>query len=395
MDAYRYQQRGESEVHHSLNADLAFGLVPDRFFLDLGGSRSQAIVDPEGTIPFDNLAITTNRIDRDDFYAGPSFRVPVGDNVLVRGDLRRTWVRYADALPALAALGDYEADESGLSVDNYRKGTGVSWALRYADRSVDYGTALTPFEYRQAYAEIGFWVNEAVRLFLVGGKESPWNEPLESGLTDSFWETGMVRELGERFRAEFAVGDRSFGSSARAELDYDFGRGKTTLTYNETPTTSANDRFDRGGLLALGEPNDYLFRAGSAERYISKRLQWRLNLDWERYEFAFALFDESRDDRTRVDGAPLAGEQQSGLDLAASWRFGARVDLYLRAMRANREFADGEDSDLAAGAVGAGYKLGRRMHLALEIERREQTSASAAALNYRDELVSVVMAYTF
>lgn len=137
MDAYHYQERGKNEIYHVLNADLSLDMVPDRLFLDFGGSRSQAIT-------------------------------------------------------------------------------------------------------------------------------------------------------------EVALGDRSFGSSWRGKLDYDFDCGNTGLSYNETPTTSANDRFSGVGLLDPEQPNDYLFRAGSAERYISKRLEWSLNLKWERYDFAVSLSAESK-----------------------------------------------------------------------------------------------------
>lgn len=396
MDAYHYQQRGVNRFYNVLDADVEFGLVPERFFLDFGGSRSQGIIDPEGTIPFDNLAISTNQVNRDDYYVGPSFQVPVGDNVLVNGNLRRTWVRYADALLAqLGRLPDYEIDEAGLSVDNYRKGVGLSWAARYVYQNADYGAPLAPFDYRQAYAELGYWVTEGTRLFVVGGLESSWATPLASGLEDSFWEAGVVREFGERFRAEVAVGDRSFGSSGRVDLEYDFGRGSTTFRYNETPTTNANDRFSRGGLLEREEPTDYLFRAGSAERYISKRFQWSVDLDFERYDFAFRLFDESRDARTEVNGVPLADEAQWGGDLAASWRLGPRTQLYLRAMRANREFAGGERSDLSADTVGVSYAFRSRVLVALELEQREQTSLQTAARNYRAELVSMTVSWTF
>jgi hypothetical protein len=44
----------------------------------------------------------------------------------VNGDLRRTWVSCAQRLPMLNGVGDYAADEGGLSVDNYRKGVGLS-----------------------------------------------------------------------------------------------------------------------------------------------------------------------------------------------------------------------------------------------------------------------------
>ena len=395
MDAYHYQQRGVNRFYNVLDADVEFGLVPERFFLDFGSSRSQAIIDPEGTIPFDNLALSTNQVNRDDYYVGPSFRVPVGENVLMSGNLRRTWVRYADRLTTLGRLPDYETDEAGLSVDNYRKGVGLSWAARYVYQNAEYGASLASFDYRQAYAEIGYWVTEGTRLFVVGGLESPWATPFTSGLEDSFWEAGVVREFGERFRAEVAVGDRSFGSSGRVDLEYDFGRGSTTFRYNETPTTNANDRFSRGGLLEREEPNDYLFRAGSAQRYISKLFQWSLDLDFERYDFAFALFDESRDSRTEVNGVPLADEAQWGGDLSASWRLGPRTELYLRAMRANREFAGGEKSDLSADTVGVSYAFRSRVLLSLELEQREQTSLQTAARNYRAELASMTVAWTF
>jgi uncharacterized protein (PEP-CTERM system associated) len=148
-------------------------------------------------------------------------------------------------------------------------------------------------------------------------------------------------------------------------------------------------------LLDPGEPNDYLFRAGSGERYISKRLEWSLDLDWERYALGLALFDESRDDRTDVNGAPLGDEQQSGANLDASWRLGSRTELYVRALRVDREFAGGGTSDVAAAAFGTAYRLGRNALLSLELERREQTSEPIAALNYRADLISVVWARTF
>jgi len=395
MDAYRYKERSENKVYNLLNADISFGMVPDRLFLDFGGSRSQTTLDPEGTIAFDNLAITSNRVNRDDLYAGPSFQVPVGDDVLVNGDFRRTWVRYGDELSAVGTLKDYESDAAGLSVDNYRKGVGLSWAARYVYQNVDYGLPLvSPYRYQQAYAELGYWVGEGTRLFVAAGKESPWDRPLDSTLSDTFWEAGVARQAGERFRAELAVGDRSFGSSWRGKLDYDFNRGTVALSYNETPTTSANDRFSGTGLLDPEQPNDYLFRAGSAERYIAKRLEWSLNLKWERYDFTVSLFDESRNDRTQVNGAPLANEQQSGANLSAAWRPGSRTELHVRAMRADRKFADGKESNLAATTAGVTYRLGRQMRLSFELERREQ-AAQTAALSYRENLASVVFVHTF
>jgi uncharacterized protein (PEP-CTERM system associated) len=206
---------------------------------------------------------------------------------------------------------------------------------------------------------------------------------------------GFARELGDRLSAEFAFGERSFGSSRSGALDYDFGRGGTAFGYTETPTTSANDRFSRGDLLEPSAPNDYLYRPGSVERYISKLLVWSFNLDLQRTTFAISLFDESREERSQADGTPLADDRQAGATLSASWQLGSRTQLYLRGARIEREFASGEESALSSGAIGASYQLGRRTQLALEFEAREQASDQLSSLNYHAELLSLVLSRTF
>ena len=68
-----------------------------------------------------------------------------------------------------------------------------------------------------------------------------------------------------------------------------------------------------------------------------------------------------------MSGLPLADEQQSGANVSAAWRIGARAELYLRALRAASKFASGENRDIASHAVSASYGLGRRMRLSLEL----------------------------
>jgi hypothetical protein len=395
LSAYRYDERGENEVYNEFDGELVFGVVPEKFFLNMGANRTQSIVDPESTIPIDNLAITTNRVDRDDYYAGPSFQVPVGANTVVSGELRRTWVKYAEAAANIGAFDDFNRDMGKLSVDNYRKGAGLTWALGYDYQHTDYGKQFVPYEYRQATAELGTWAGDRTRLFVAGGQESPWDRPLEPALADSFWETGVVREVGKGFRAEFAVGERSFGKSRRGGLFYNFGRGTTALTYSERPTTNAEDLFSRAGLLDPNVSNDYLFRAGSIERYVSELLQWEFNLELQRTVLQLSMFDESRVDLTDTTGAPLGDEQQSGANLSVTWKLGAKTQFYLRGMRIDRQFSSGDDSDFTTETVGASYSLGRRTQIALQVEQREQVSKEFAAQNYSAELISLIVSRTF
>jgi hypothetical protein len=390
-EAYRYQQRSESEVFTSFDGNMRAALIPDRFFFNVGGARTQAIVDPESAIPISNLMISTNRVDLDEYYAGPAFALPAGANAVVTGDIRRTRYRFDD--PIAVGQDDYDYDTGVIAVDNYRKRSGMTWAARYNHERAEYETQL-PFERRQASVEIGFWANDVTRLFVSGGKESPWDEPLETGLEDSFWEAGFAR-TSDRLSAEVGVGERTFGSSRRGQLTYNFGRGNTLVSYSETPTTNAGDRFARGGLLRPDEPLDYLFRAGSIERYVSKRAQWTLNFDLERMGFTAGLFDETRDERTQADGAPLDDEEQSGANVSVTWKARTKLDVVLSAAEANRVLADTGETDLKNASLAVVYRLGSRTQLDMRLERWEEVSREAAGIGYEANVLSATVARTF
>jgi hypothetical protein len=394
MDAYRYDERGENEVHNLFDGSLTVDLVPDRFFIDLGGSRTKAIIDPESTLSLTNLPISGNRIDRNEYFAGPSFEVGAGGNVVIGGEARRNWISFGEVVGG-SQLDDYSYADASLSVDNYRKGDGVTWAARYEHQETQYGNeALTPFEYRQAVAEIGFWAAQGLRVFASAGKESPWDRPLAPALEDSLWEVGIARDLGERVHIEVATGDRSFGSSGRADIRYDFDRGTTSIAYAETPTTNARDSFSPG-LLDTDDPNNYLARVGTVERYISNRFQWNLGLELSRVTFSIVLFDEKREQRAQADGTPLPDEQQSGSTLSFSLSLGSRTEIFLRGLVADQEFADGSEGELGQGTVGATYELGRRTRLSLDLTSWKQQFGLSGGNDYRVKTLAIVASRVF
>lgn len=398
LDAYRYKERGETEVYNLFDGILIAALVPDRFFFNLGGSRVQAIVDPESTLPTDNLAISTNRVDRDDYYAGPSFELPTGGNVTINGSVRRNWTRYGDLAVPNAPLGDFldsQRDDATLGVDNYRKGTGFTWAVGANAEKSDYGEAFVPYEYRQARAELGFWATQAARVFVAGGKESAWDQPLDPSIEDSFWEAGFLRQIGERLTTEFAAGERSFGSSRRGRVQYDFVRGRFDLSYAESPTTTSNNRFSVGGLGDPLDPQDYLLRPGAVERFISEDFRATLTFELRRATVQLGAYDESRSDRAQADGTPLADEKQSSQYASFAWQFGTRTEAFVRRQQIDREFGDGIESDVSSSTIGASYRLGRRTELVFAYDTREQDSEESSELNYEAKIVSLSVARTF
>src|SRR5690606_32862729 len=112
----------------------------------------------------------------------------LGRSVVVQGDYRHSWVGYADDEQGLDTPSNQQAD-ANLSVDNYRQGSGLTWALRYNWQQLEYDDdRFFPWKYQLAVAELGFWVSGNTRLFASGGLESAWDEPLDPALEDELWE---------------------------------------------------------------------------------------------------------------------------------------------------------------------------------------------------------------
>ncbi len=400
LEAFRYQGRGESNVYHQLDSEVRAELDRDNFFFDAGASRRQSIIDPEGPIPRSNLPISENRTDRDQVYLGPAFEYPLAGNTTARGGYRRSWVRYGDELPLDEAAGrfrrDHDEDRFNFSLDNYRREGGFTWAIRYNAESADYGV-LEPWEYRQASAELGAWIGEGLRVFATGGKESDWDQPFDPSLEESFWEVGFSKSIADRLTAELAAGERTYGSSRRASLSIAFRRGTTALSYTERPTTQGRNPYERGGLLLPDEPQDFLTRAGSAERYISKRAGWSLNILLGRTDFSVNLFGETREQRTSLDGSPLSDERQAGMRFGASRRLGARTTLEFSAQRVRREFSTSAERDLTSATLTAAYSLGSRTELTLayEYDEEEPVGGGTVGRDYAARLVSLLLTRRF
>ena len=382
VEAYRYDELNDSEIYQNYNGDFVFALDPENFFFEIGAARAQAVRDPEGTIPLTNLGITSNRVDRDDYYAGPSFLYPFGQNGTAEGSFRRDLIRYDD--DAYAKL---DNDVFQFSLDNYRRNRGLTWAFRLSEDTSDFEGASQAWEYRQASLELGGWASTGVRLFATGGLESPWDDPRDPGLEDSYWEVGLATSASSNVSVELAAGERSYGSSERVSIDASWSRIRTTLQYAERPSTQGYDYYR--DLLEGGLPLDLLDRPGATERYISKSFSWNLDYTLQRTTLALSVFDEDREQRTSSDGTPLEDEAQTYVDLSASWRAGARTELRISAQSARQEFGTAA-YPLKSYSIGGSYQLGRKTDVSMGFTRTKAQTGGEG--EYQADVVTLSLA---
>jgi hypothetical protein len=380
-EGYYYADRHDSNVYQDYSAAFQTAIDPDKFMFDFGASREQTLRDPESPIARTNLPITTNRIDRSDYYAGPEFLYHYGADGTVRGSYRRTWTEYAPGETGALLVDQYTTDHADVSVDNYRKQRGFTWAFDYYSDQTDYGQLFPTWEYRHAAVQLGTWLSRSTRIFASAGKESPWDDPFNPSLTDDFHEVGLATNAGKDFRVELAAGERSFGSSRRASLAYTFPHGQTQISYYEQPATQGRT------------PEDFLTRPGAAERFILKRFDWTLGLKLRRTDIALSVYDENREQRTSINGTPLDNQAQSGGSFLATWHLGARTSTYLGAQKIFQQFATTAEQDLRSVWIGANRSLGASTTLALTFTREK--SVNNGSENYDADLISLLLTRKF
>lgn len=391
FDWYRYSDLSTTSNYHRGELRLTGRAWEDALSAQLGARRSQTLSDPEDVIPLGNLPFSGNLIDQDEWWFNPRLTRSLGKVVTLDADYRYSKIQFDDSLTQ-----DNTNHSGNFSLENYNAGQGLSWALRYNWRRSEYEVSRS-WENQKATAELGFWVNAKTRVFGAGGKESSWDDPFDPAMDDSFWEAGFAYSPSDKLSAEFAAGERSFGSSWRGRLDYTFRRGSTSLSYDESPTTTAFDR--SGGIRNFLDDaylDDFLNRPGTAERYISKRLNWNLNLEFRRTGFTLSAFNEERGDRFTADGTPVDDQSQTGVRANFTWQAGVRTQFAVSGSLVDQETGVGNKSDFASVGLDINYRLGTRSDLSLGYSYSEQdpSGINSTSREYVANVVSLFFTYS-
>jgi uncharacterized protein (PEP-CTERM system associated) len=395
FDWYRYADLDATSKWHSGVASLIGKAWEESLAVGVGAGRSQVLGDPSGVIPPGSLPLSGNLVNQDEWWLNARFNRKVSRAVTINANYTYSKFQFKDDL-----IQDNTNQIADFGLDNYAAGQGLTWALRYEWRQTEYEISLLPWENQRATAELGVWVNAKTRIFGSGGKESAWDDPFDPTMTDPFWEAGFAFSAGENLSAEFAAGERSFGSSWRGNLDYTFRRGSTSAGYSQTPTTtgfhrsgSPNGLSDETGTAPDPDGlDDFLSRPGTAERYISKRFQWNLNLEFRRTGFSLAVFDEDRSDRTSANGIPLPDQSATGITANFSWQAGVRTEFVAFGSIVDREYDDTNRTRYSGGGLTANYSLGERSELSLSYSYREQRPIDEIAIS-QDYVVNIVSLY--
>jgi len=372
-----------NEVFHVVDANLTATLLRNSLYFFAGAYNYQSIQTPDRNIPTTNVPITANRVDSRILEARPYWDQDLGfANVLLElAYIDTTFNEFDNSLVGFAR--DNTETRATFELQNRSNQQRFAWGLNYQNRSLDYEDSIT-WEYQRAALDLGIWVNQSFRAFVVGGQETGFEGFLDGDLDEDFWEVGFQYRPSQRLNLELAAGERSYGDSYRAELSYQLRRGSTALTYSEQPRTLGDLLFDNRPIADTDNLDDFLNRPGEADGFILKRGEWRTTLDLARTDVTLRLFYEIRDQRSTALGDALQDEELSGAAFRLSWRMGGRSTLGLSADFTTRE-TEAADADLVRYAVDYALRLSRRLSVVLLAQRVEEDGTFGFGSPYEEQ----------
>ncbi len=371
-----------NEVFHVVDANVTATLARNALYFFAGAYNYQSIQTPDRNIPTTNVPITANRVDARILEARPYWDQDLGfaNIYLEAAYVDTTFSEFDNSLVGFSQ--DNNETRGRFELQNRSNQQRFAWGLEYQNRSLEYEDTAT-WDYERAGLDLGLWFNNSLRVFVAGGLETGFDQFLEGGLDDDFWEVGFQYRPSQRLNVELAAGERSYGDSYRGELSYQLRRGSTALVYSEEPRTLGDLLFDNRPIVDSDNLDDFLNRPGDTDRFILKRGEWRTTLDLARTDFSFRVFYETRDNRSNAVGAPLDDEELSGAALRVAWRPGSKSTIGVNADFTNRETL-GADADLIRIALDYALRLSERISVVFLVQRVEEDGTLEFGVPYEE-----------
>ena len=379
LQAIYFQNQSDSQVFHHGDLGVQYAVLPDWFFIDVGGSRNQTVVDPRQPINAGNMFQTGNLADSTSGQVSPilqhRFRAVELEASYTRGFLRYSRANtVAPTTPVNLTLDNSQNQSANFSLRSPDPDAPVTWDATYRHDKVDYDLAQT-YEYDRAYAEVGFLVGRGFRLLAQGGRESdPRKNVSTGGLDEGSYKGGFEWRQGERNEVRALVGHRFFGRTYEGLWRYTGRVLDSQVSYNEGPTTQTQERVVRGITAPTDFPPglDPNFSRATSDVYLSKLLNARIGLrgrvtdiflsgNWERRDYL--LLGDVQDKTT-------------GANLLVSRRLGPQVTVEATVGYADSHLREGDAYQDKTYSLRMRRQIGNKTQLTLTGNRIERTGGT-------------------
>lgn len=382
FQAVHFTDESHTETYNQAQIGLLGEILRDWFYVDLGGTQSQASADPTQRTNVGNLFQVGNIADVRTWYATPilhhSFRWAELTATYTRA---RTDYSEANDLTTLNIQDDSDSNTTAVSLASIDRESTITWATRYIREDVKYDVGL-PYRNDRLTAEAGYRVTAPLRLLVQGGLESdPRIRSDEGGLDESSWAAGFDLRSGLRMELRALAGHRFFGRSYEFLWRYSGRLLEGSVTYSEAATTDSQQRVLTGVTPPADFPTqlDPTFNRLTNDVYISKALGGRIGLRGRLTDIFFAVSSEEREYVGTFAGRE---DKFKGASIQLTRRLGPRLNLTASGGYTKSDLREGTDYSEALYNVTLARQLGTRTALTLSANRVDRSGPQGYDANW-------------
>ena len=171
-------------------------------------------------------------------------------------------------------------------------------------------------------------------------------------------------------------------------------RGSMYLRYNESPAAQGMVTGQQRPINDTDNLDGILFRPGRSDFFISRRLDWSINIELAKSELNFRIFGERREQRVSNDGIPLGDEAFAGVAIRWSWNLGVNTTMGLGGDLSQRDDSIGDD-DLRRYYADIAYRFSQRFSLRGEIIHSSQKGRESSQFDYDENQLRLMLRTEF
>jgi hypothetical protein len=394
---YSGSQHGRNTYQNgNLYADAA--LLPDWFFIDIGGTQSQGTVDPALSPSINTLFPTGNLANESTGLVSPAIRHKFS---AVELDAQYSWgfAHYQPVGAVTQTLPNAQNQDGSFQLRNVDPNARISWGASYLRQETTYtSNVMAPrWRYEDALADLGWLVSPAVRVLAQGGKESDPREGVgHGGLGATSWAGGFDWTPDKLSQLKLTAGKRFFGKTYQARVRHQSRLLTLEASYVEQPTTNANryqPQAPAQNLVVI--PGVPTLQRLTPDVYVLKSFDARAALTGRVTEIGLELSSQQQSYLT-VNGVVAAtpiDDRLRGATLYIERRMGAQLQGVLIASLAHTDLREagtaGYDDRHFTGRLNA--QLGPRTTLSLTVDHWQRSGLQI----FRVNLVTLNVNMTF
>lgn len=306
-----------NDVYHQLDARINTKVVDDFLYFDVNGLYTQRVIDPDVSLPPDNLAITTNTTDVGSYTLSPYIQTKLSQ-------IHTAFLRYR--YEKIDNLGEGLLDSTNrrvnANVGNTLARSDLGWNINYENiDSREVGGTI--WKYDRSAIDLDYAISANTVLLATGGYEHSEYEQANTLDQGAFWNAGILFGQNARTQMTLKLGRRYYGKTGLFSFVHSTRYWQWNISYSEDLQNSDTLLLSRVGITEPGDPITSPTDPGvSTGVFLNKAFNLSATYEKGKTSIDMNLYDEEREYQVSE-----VRESDSGGSLNWRWRFLPRTEL--------------------------------------------------------------------